>query len=190
MKKFLFVITCLCVLALTATTARADIALLQGDSQYLGFVQGVNPELANESDQAAMINTLRTLAIGALVQKSPPAGFTWYDRRASTLTGPFPVADATGVHNIDGSNTGIVVVGSAYIVGKYDGPNVGDHIWYVSAGTYSIPDKLGDPVDGSKPLGLSHYAVYGTSVPDGGMTVMLLGGALLGLRSLRRRFRV
>jgi hypothetical protein len=29
-----------------------------------------------------------------------------------------------------------------------------------------------------------------TSVPDGGMTLMLLGGALVGLETLRRRYRV
>jgi hypothetical protein len=38
---------------------------------------------------------------------------------------------------------------------------------------------------------ISHVSIYGgtTSVPDSGLTLMLLGGALVGLETLRRRFR-
>jgi len=37
---------------------------------------------------------------------------------------------------------------------------------------------------------ISHVAIYGTakSVPDGGLTLVLLGGALVGLEILRRKF--
>ena len=34
------------------------------------------------------------------------------------------------------------------------------------------------------------FSLTGTAVPDGGMTLLLLGGALIGLGSLRRKFRV
>jgi hypothetical protein len=38
--------------------------------------------------------------------------------------------------------------------------------------------------------GISHVTIYGgTSVPDGGVTLMLLGCALVGVETLRRRFR-
>ena len=54
-----------------------------------------------------------------------------------------------------------------------------------SLGQYFAVDILGQgvtgAVDASGPT---------TTVPDGGMTLMLLGGALVGLESLRRKFRV
>ena len=53
---------------------------------------------------------------------------------------------------------------------------VGDYAWLSPAGA------LHTPVD----QGLVTDAV----VPDGGVTLMLLGGALVGLETLRRRFRV
>ena len=37
---------------------------------------------------------------------------------------------------------------------------------------------------------ISHVAIYGTHVPDGGTTVILLGGALVGLQAMRRKFNV
>jgi hypothetical protein len=37
---------------------------------------------------------------------------------------------------------------------------------------------------------VSSYGTFAVSAPDGGMTIMLLGGALVGLETLRRRFRV
>jgi len=40
------------------------------------------------------------------------------------------------------------------------------------------------------PGAISHVSIYGgTAVPDGGMTLMLLGGVLVGLETLRRRLR-
>jgi hypothetical protein len=51
--------------------------------------------------------------------------------------------------------------------------------------TVDIPSGLGQAA------GLSHFSLYKstTSVPDGGVTLMLLGGALVGLETLRRKFR-
>jgi hypothetical protein len=37
--------------------------------------------------------------------------------------------------------------------------------------------------------GSDSYVNDGVKVPDGGMTLMLLGGALVGLGALRRKFR-
>jgi len=51
--------------------------------------------------------------------------------------------------------------------------------------TFSAPTSLTELESGT------HTTTYSGSLtaPDGGMTLMLLGGALLGLESLRRRFR-
>lgn len=173
------------VVGLIPPSARADIALNAGDGYYLGFIQAFTSMPANETAQAGLLNTLITVSAGSLANLSPPVGGTWYDRRISTLPGPFPTADPTGVSNVEGGqHTGIGVNGFAYIIGQYNGPTTGFHVWYVPAGTYSIPEALGDPVDGSSAKDLSHYAVY---TPDGGTTLMLLGGSLLGLGILRRR---
>jgi hypothetical protein len=52
-------------------------------------------------------------------------------------------------------------------------------------------NQAGPPVvPGATESGFEEFAsVQSTSVPDGGMTLMLLGGALVGLEALRRRFR-
>lgn len=194
MKKTIMVaIVCSLALGWAATSALASISLTVGDARYVGFVVQPTPALANPTDEAALINTLITLAAGAGPALLSP-GPTNYDRLNSTLVGSFPTADATGVDNIDtddfpNAHDAIGVTGFAYIIGKYDGQNWGDYVWYVPAGTYSIPFY---PPDINK-YGLSHYAVFDVTppqeVPDGGMTIMLLGGALVALESLRRRLR-
>jgi hypothetical protein len=185
-------------LGLAATNARADIALNTTSTEYLGFIQSFKGNSANPESEAALINLLITLAAGAGPTQLPtPNPITYFDRRASTLdpVGGFPEADggAGSFSRVNGGiYNGIPVDGYTYLAGKYGGPNVGLHVWYVSGltGTYSIPEKLGDPVDGSKPLGLSHYTLFNpVSVPDGGLTLMLLGGALISIDTLRRGFR-
>jgi hypothetical protein len=53
-----------------------------------------------------------------------------------------------------------------------------------------LPYQVGTGGDTtSNPFGLL-YEVNVTGVPDGGMTLMLLGGALVGLETLRRRIRL
>ena len=186
-KAVMFAVACVLTLGLSATNARADMLTPSG-SYYLGFVQGVTPELANVSDEAAMINTLKNVVAGTWVMANPPVSQTRYDRTGSSITGPFPTADPAGVSSVSGSMT-VSVNGFAYIIAKYDGPNVGDFVWYAPTGVYSLEDQLTNPVTG-KQGGLSHYSVFAGSVPDGGMTLMLLGGVLVGLETLRRRFSV
>jgi hypothetical protein len=191
-------ISCLVLtLGLAATNATADIALNTTSTEYLGFIQGFKGNSANPESEAALINLLITLAAGVGPTQLPsPNPITYFDRRGSTQDpiGGFPEVDGGGgsFSRVNGGiYNGIPVDGYTYLAGKYGGPNVGLHVWYVSGltGTYSIPEKLGDPVDGSKPLGLSHYTLFNpTSVPDSSMTLMLLGGALIGLESLRRKF--
>jgi hypothetical protein len=86
------------------------------------------------------------------------------------------------------------VSGYEWVLAKYDGMNAGYVLFYVPdlevANTvpqtsYSLWGSNSGQYD------ISHFTGFGsTSVPDGGATLMLLGGALVGLESLRRRFRV
>jgi hypothetical protein len=48
---------------------------------------------------------------------------------------------------------------------------------------YTFYDSNGANINGN-------FNVINTTVPDGGMTLMLLGGAMFGLATLRRKFRV
>jgi hypothetical protein len=79
-----------------------------------------------------------------------------------------------------------------YALFTWDGPNGGTLIYYVGGETG--PVTFSSPFFPShvppKQYGLSHYMFTGpTTVPDGGMTLMLLGGALVGLGGLRWKFR-
>jgi hypothetical protein len=195
MKITISAIVCTLALGLAATSARADIMLAAGDAYYLGFINPSEP--ASPTDEAGYINTLITLAAGDGPETI--SGYT-YDRRASSLPGPFNPAIVTGNNQVDvpeDTTPTINVTGFTYLLGKYDGPNVGDHVWYVGGltDTVTIPDKLGTPLNPSqRALGLSHYTLFKSSsvpngVPDGSVTLMLLGGALMSLEALRRRFR-
>jgi len=75
----------------------------------------------------------------------------------------------------------------SYLFAKYDGPNAGSEVWYVGnlSGIITIP-AFGLA---GQHYGLSGWTLFGpggTSVPDGGTTVMLLGAALGALGMARR----
>ena len=87
-----------------------------------------------------------------------------------------------------------------YLVVAYDGPNSGVVVWNISSLTgeirfdsYAHPDGLTGNLFGSNGGPGARYKITGfsllnpTSVPDGGATVMLLGGAL-GALGMARRF--
>jgi hypothetical protein len=80
--------------------------------------------------------------------------------------------------------------GYAFLVGKYGGGKKGGEslVWYVGGMT----EEFTIPVKAPNKKGLSSWTLYNptTNVPDGGMTLMLLGGALVGMETLRRRYRV
>lgn len=62
---------------------------------------------------------------------------------------------------------------------------------FASAGTHTLEFDVYQTGPGGDTVSNPHGLLYtGTSgVPDGGMTLMLLGGALVGLETLRRKFR-
>ena len=75
-----------------------------------------------------------------------------------------------------------------YVLAKYG--NATGALGQVSYVWFSSTGFSGDIVLPS--AGLSHISVFNSfkkDVPDGGATLMLLGGALVGLGALRRKFR-
>ena len=100
---------------------------------------------------------------------------------AGTCTGndtkAFCVSDANGGSLLLLSSTARTFT----ITGSYTGS-------VVSPITLQLFSATNSDGTGGNVLAISQSA-FGTSVPDGGMTVMLLGGALVGLEALRRRVR-
>lgn len=178
MKKILVVT--LLALGLAAGTAQAT-SLSYGDANYLGYINdGIPSDVAST---VGYLNNLITLAAGA---PAVVIGSETYSRVGSSLAGPFPTA--TGGSKIDtSSGAGINVTGWTYLLGKYDAGNAGAYVWYVvGLTTADIPNFF----NAQGQYGLSHYTLLNYApVPDGGMTLMLLGGALVGLGALRRKFR-
>ncbi len=186
MKKLLVVLTCALALGAFATNAAAT-TLSYADGRYLGYY--TPPEPADATSEAGYINTLLTLS----------GGFTstidgvFYSRIGSSVPGPFDAADpADSDKDESGTYSGIDVTGWTYLIAKYDGPQGGGMVWYVGGLTnVDVPASWPDPPGGRKG-GLSHYSLYNSGsylTPDGGMTLMRLGGALLGVGALRRKFR-
>ena len=197
MKKTLIGLTCGLGLVLTAANAHAVTVLAVGDADpyYLG---AVDPGTGSPATEAALLNTLLTLAVDPL----PDSGYTLidgrnYNRSDNTLCGTLnnTCPEATAVGSIGDSegdiqSTGIDVTNWTYLKGKY-----GDtmFVWYVADinDTVNIPTTAGAGGSGvGSGGGLSHWLLFNgtpTTVPDGGATLGLLGLGMLGLGYLRRR---
>jgi hypothetical protein len=189
MKMSIVALVCALALGFTAPSARASITNLTfGDIYYIGHINDSVP--SDLADELGYINNLITLSKG---QAATPIGSETYDRIGSTLVGPFSAAILTGATKTNTSvGTGIDATGFTYLLAKYDAHNAGGYVWLVSGLTdVTVPNSNINDNPPPAGYGLSHYSLYnpGTSVPDGGVTLMLLGGALVGIETLRRRFR-
>jgi hypothetical protein len=150
-------------------------------SDALGTV--VSGEPADPPSEVTYINNLLGMGVNSA---AVIAGHSYNHFGIDTSLMPAAVA-AGGVKNETGSNT-VNVTGFTYLLGKYDGPNGGDIIWNVAnlSGSQTIPSTF-------MGLGLSHWSLYnptGTSVPDGGATMALLGFSLLCVEILRRKLKL
>jgi hypothetical protein len=180
MKKSIFVVLLALAVGSMGTTASATpLPLTYGDAYYLG---SYTPNPGNPADETNWVNILNDYAIG---QVAVVDGRT-YSRVGSTLSGSFP----TAVFGDKKENVSFIdATGYSYVLAKYGGGNGQDPgmslVWFLSAGftgQVAPPARYDDN-------GLSHIDVFtrSTTVPDGGMTLMLLGGALVGLGALRRK---
>jgi hypothetical protein len=163
-------------------------ALSFSDAYSIGLVETGEP--ASPLDEVGYINTLIAQALN-----SGPTTIAGHDyTRTGNDFGALPTAVVAGANAGQTGNTGIDVTGFTYLLGKYDGPNGGDYVWYVGnlSGTVDIPADsapwaVNRPGNG---YGLSHWSLYnpsGDRVPDAGTTLMLLGSAFAGLSLVRRK---
>jgi hypothetical protein len=191
---------------LSLASQRADAVLQMSyttDSTYL--VGTVIPGTLGGGGQAQrdadMTNTL--LGMGLQTQMGPNPGVMGDPLYSRTTWPAGPPATATGAVAVSGLGSGtgnvfITLTGTyQYLVAAYDGQNSGVAVWDIStiaAGTtieiygYAKPEVVGGLETGNL-LGSDHaqqgyfritsYTLLNPlSVPDGGATVMLLGGAL------------
>jgi len=191
MKKSMVLVACLLALSFGANAAEA-ISLSINDGYYVGSaVPGIPSDPAFE---VAFINQLIGMvpdSEATVVIDPPPSGgaskSTDFYRSANTFWFVTPVLFADKDESVvDTYSAGTNIYN--YVVGKY-GNEAGaggqvSHVWFSSTGF------SGDIVIPA--TGLSHISVFNSfkkDVPDGGVTLMLLGGALVGLGALRRKFR-
>lgn len=174
-----------------ASQVGAVINLTTSSSQFLGITPA---EPSDSTSEASYINFLVALAPNTIIggPSSPPD----YQRSGNTLCYPScPTATATGSSAVTG-NSGSFGTGFTYLLGKYDGPNLGDVIWYVAGltGDFTIPTCVVN-VNGTDTTcyGLSHAELFnGTTttatpgVPEPG-TLVLLGSGLVVLGVVARR---
>ena len=113
---------------------------------------------------------------------APPPGGGPLTAGLATFTPPAPNLSPSGKFYYDNS----LAVGAYGLL--FVAPGGQElNIWQSSAATASIYVSGGDYI----PAGVGGWGEAGTlAVPDGGVTLMLLGGVLVGFETLRRKLRV
>lgn len=162
-------------------------ALVLDDPGVVGTIEAgtQNSSIANEVQWANFLLDMGADEFQTTDGNNPPDGKTENYQTSLTdyngfLTGGTQVQNSTDVS------------GYEWVLAKYDGPLAGYVLFNVPGlGGTTIPQLSHSIWGGPGQYDLSHFTGFGsTSVPDGGATLMLLGGALVGLETLRRRFRV
>lgn len=166
-----------CAAMLAPSHDAKAFALGIGDSHELGFLwPGVQRKTDNQ-DKAIYVNHLIGMAAGAIDVGNGEV----YFRSNNSFTSLPTVAQA---HNGGGRAINLRTGGLyTYLFATYDG--YGSEVWYVGnlRGIITIPFLAG----GHYLTGWTLFGPLGVGVPDGGVTVMLLGVAL-GVLALARRF--
>jgi hypothetical protein len=179
MKKLLVVIATVMGIAV-CQTANASPILLNGP-------YGVVIIPANPTDELAALTAAIAAYNAANDPDLPPAGdidLTPQLIGGATTDGGGQAAPLSPTPTSITIDFGIE--GETYVGLTWDGPNGGTLFYYVRNETG--PVYFESPVfpSGSQQYGLSHYMFTG-AVPDGGMTLAMLGLALAGLGIVRRR---
>lgn len=199
MKLKWVLIVALCVVALPAWANSIQIAIIS---------QGVTAD-------ALETNTV-AIAPGSSLWQTPSGGASWVtdavtasgiqktNGTTSTFTQSFflPYGTNTGSVTVWADDTARVWLNNTLIFDFFDGPNSTCQMGVIgclpqfggtvsldglNAGTHVLTVEALQTNGG--PFGALWIGSV-TSVPDGGMTLMLLGGALIGLETLRRKLRV
>lgn len=166
-------------LVTSATTAVAD-SLTTASTSYVGSITPNVP--ADPSSEAGYINALIDLALGG------SGTFDSQDLlRSNNDLGALPDADPLASWKDETGNTDFTLAGfTGYVLGKYDQDKAGAWVWYLTdfTGDLSVPSTF----NGHDLSHASFYETTTTTVPDGGMTAVLLGLGLIGL-SFAARYR-
>lgn len=195
MKKMkMLVIVFALALGLGAVNAEA-VTLTVSSAEYLGMINPGVP--AGDRVQLRYLNHLLGMTPGTsdndVSFPRPPGNEQDFVRSSNDCGGVdcstlAPVRLAGSYRNETGSRTVNLGTGYTFLIGKYGGGAAHGRslVWFVGNLTGDI--QIQRRANGRA---LSNWTVYRptTSVPEGGMTLMLLGGALLGLETLRRRIR-
>ena len=203
------------VLSLAADRADAVLEMTYNDgthhsSQYLvgTVIPGLQGNGGQAARDAAMTNTLIGMTTLGSQTGSGTSANPLYSRSFNSF-GSLPPATKVGavpVSGLSGGTGNILITLPAgttyqYLVAAYDGPNGGAAVWNISGLTgtiqiygYAKPQKTGNLL-GSDHAQKGYFRITSytllnptrATVPDGGATVMLLGGAL-GALAIARRF--
>jgi len=175
--KFLLLCVALCGAMLVPSHEAEAFALNVGDSHEVGFLwPGIQRKTDNQ-DKAIYVNHLIGMAVGAIDVGNGEAYFRSNNRFKSLPTAPLALSGGGRTINlrIGGLYT--------YLFATYEG--YGSEVWYVGdlSGIITIPFLAA----GHYLTGWTLFGPRGVGVPDGGITVMLLGAAL-GVLAVARRF--
>jgi hypothetical protein len=165
-----------------------ELQISDADPNYLGFIEFGIP--TGDADITGYMNYLIDMVPGT--QEENVLGQESFQRSPNDfgdLDDAVLVLPRVSYDDVDTDTVSIDLGASGYLylMAKYDGPNCGTAAWYVGglSGPVDIPAQ--GPQD---KYGISGHALFnGASVPDGGMTIVLLavGLSALGGASWRRR---
>ena len=175
-KFWLLCLACCGAVLASSHDARAS-GLGIGDSHEVGFLWPGTQGKTGNQNKAIYVNHLLGMALGAVEIASGEVyfrsnqGFKYLPSAGSAISG--------SARTINFRTGGLYT----YLFATYQG--YGSEVWYVGNlnGLIMIPFLAG----GHHLIGWTLFGPLGTEVPDGGITVMLLGVAL-GVLALARRF--
>jgi hypothetical protein len=176
-------------IAVTLLTAPA-YALTINDPGVVGAASGETGGDANVATATAIAQHLLDMAASTTdLPGCDIDGTTTCYETSSTEYAGAPSTVLTGGVRVDGGSTD--VSGFTYVLAKYNGNNAGFVLFYVPTFGNTIPQYPATLwTDNRYQYGLSNFTGWnGTSVPDGGATLILLGAALGGLGVVRRRMK-
>jgi hypothetical protein len=191
----MILIACILALSFGANTASAITLTFDQASGYVGYVLPAGNSNSSPEAEAAYITYLIGMGLdsteaGVLID-IPGGGDPTVDLYRTEWAYSF-VTPVMWVDKLNDPADGKYSAGSNvfnYVLAKYGNApgslNQASIVWFSPTG---FTGDIFVPTQG-----LSHISVFNSfkkDVPDGGATLMLLGGALVGLGALRRKFRV
>jgi hypothetical protein len=160
---------------------------MDGSTGVVGTVRSGEP--ASIADEVMYVNWLLGLGANATDTHDFGGAVGSHDFQTSLVDYNGSVSAVGAMKDETGGTSGS---GWTYVLAKYDGPNGGDVVWFVGGAAFTLPsDSSGLWTNNQdKGYGLSHWTGFGsTSVPDTGMSAMLLalGLTAVAIAAFRRR---